>query len=735
VSLVSEDTGRYQKFVQWFENWFGGHKIGFVGPFPKVGVVTMGYSNKRRRSKRKRTRILNALQNIRNPHHNPFSSDDESSVDFLQQNSSSPSFCSSHSHHSSFMAYDNHLIPNSIFLDDINIPNSRDHGNNEFPVDDNNEDDLSSVIDIHNINELMNHYQETPHDAEDDVTLHSSASSFEENNIHNENPIPCFVHDQHHRFDEMTHNETASFKIMSLLDTAGAPRICYDRLLALLKKLLKEGIDLSKAINRETLMQRLATKYKACPRIEMSTVNKQEVFRFMFQDMLQDLLHSSSKHLHIITPIPLQDNLETGAEHELWNTRWMHNTFATDHYRDFDIKNDIMLPIILYMDKTGTDVNQRYSLEPVLFSLAALPREQRESRHSWRHLGFVPQKHNSLEDESSSSLQFYHDCLSYLIDGLREAQKNPPTVSIRLPDGIVVQRRALLPLMVVMGDQLSQDTLCGRLKSNSGGAGRVHRSCMCSYLHIDDPYHECKRVNAATLHLLTTYATMSDEDMDNKISSHPTFSRNTKEGRTMKSFFQRQRTMFRGILRHPFTTHPIKSAFTDIDFGSWTAGIHDATFDDFMHSVEAGMVAYITETVYDGLTKKEKEIIEETTRPMLDNQRCSVISTYPRWRLQSGFTRQTLMTSGERVGSVLALSLSLQDPTIRETIRQGHCRQIQKYLDLSTDSICDKTKTEEDPKADNTMKKIPPPPPPEFYLAQHMHRLDDQSIRHTLEHL
>jgi hypothetical protein len=75
-----------------------------------------------------------------------------------------------------------------------------------------------------------------------------------------------------------------------------------------------------------------------------------------------------------------------------------------------------------------------------------------------------------------------------------------------------------------------------------------------------------------------------------------------------------------------------------------------------MHSVEGGMVSYITETVYDGLTKKEKESIEELTRPILEEQRCSVISHYPRWRLQPGFTRQTLRTSGERVGSLLALS-------------------------------------------------------------------------------
>ncbi len=119
------------------------------------------------------------------------------------------------------------------------------------------------------------------------------------------------------------------------------------------------------------------------------------------------------------------------------------------------------------MDKTGTDVNQRYSLEPVLFSVAAIPRQQRESRHSWRHLGFIPQAVSGSEEETLTSLQTYHNSLAYLMDGLRESQKNPPTLLFKSEHGVIVPRRTFTPLMIVMGDQLSQDTLCGRLKSNS----------------------------------------------------------------------------------------------------------------------------------------------------------------------------------------------------------------------------------------------------------------------------
>jgi len=520
-----------------------------------------------------------------------------------------------------------------------------------------------------------------------------------------------------------------------LLDRAGAPRICYNRLVALLKKLAKrEGFDVRKTLNRETLMRRLERKCKARPIIENETINERQVFRFQFHQMLQDLINSSGEHLQEIVP-DHQINKEPPpeSEHELWNTTWMKETFQMEEYKDFNSLTDRMLPVILYMDKTGTDVNQRYSLEPVLFSVAAIPREQRESRHSWRHLGFIPQGVSSSEEETLTSLQTYHDSLAYLMDGLRESQKKPPTLLFKSADGVIVPRRTFTPLMIVMGDQLSQDTLCGRLKSNSGGAGRVHRKCMCSYLNIDDPYHKCRKVNVATLKLLTTYATKTEEEIDRSISSMASFLPCPEDRKKVKTFLTKQRSMFRMILRHPYSMHPIKNAFEGINFGSWTSGIHEATVDDFMHSVEGGMISYIAETVYDGLTKKENDTVEESTRSLLGNHCCSVISNYPRWRLQPGFTRQTLMTSGERVGSILALSLSLHDPRIRQTIRSGHQRQIQKYINVDNESALEKKKRE----SNETMNKntSTPPPPPEFYLNQHVHALDDDSIEHTLEHM
>jgi len=134
------------------------------------------------------------------------------------------------------------------------------------------------------------------------------------------------------------------------------------------------------------------------------------------------------------------------------------------------------------------------------------------------------------------------------------------------------------------------------------------------------------------------------------------------------------------ILQHPFTQHAIRNAFDGVDFGSWESGIFKATFDDFMHSTESGLFEYVADLVFDGLTKTEKQDVETLIRSFLLPVRSSVKITYPRWRLQEGFSNQTRMTCGEKVGSIFVLALSLQYKDVAAIVNKGHTRQVQKYI-------------------------------------------------------
>jgi hypothetical protein len=397
---------------------------------------------------------------------------------------------------------------------------------------------------------------------------------------------------------KFTTAEICSYELMTLLDNAGCPLKTYEQVVALLKKQEKRGFLYSKAHSREKLLNLLRQKFH-CPSIQSSIVNNCEVFSFPFVDMLQDLVDTAGSSLHMISPT--RDN-EILSSDELWNTPWMQQTFHQPLYANFNPCTDVMLPLILYLDKTGTDALQRYSLEPILFTVASLTRETRENRQFWRHLGFIPSSKN-IED-SKESLQFYHHCLSFILTGLKHAQQHKPTIRVKQIDGSFSNFRAHLPLMIIMGDQLSQDTLCCRRKANSGGACRVHRSCMCSYLTTDDHTQKCQSVPKDLIDNIIAISNRTVVDMESIIDEENLIADKTSakslNSRTMK-FFRKQRQLFNTLLSKPFTTHPVVSAFHDVDFGAWSSGVYEATFDDFMHSFEEGMMENIGTTIFDGL--------------------------------------------------------------------------------------------------------------------------------------
>lgn len=510
--------------------------------------------------------------------------------------------------------------------------------------------------------------------------------------------------------------ESCSFELMRMLDKAGSPRYLYDDVRALLNNFFHNGglQETKEMMSRETLMKSLYEKFHY-PQVQTRQIASYHVHKFPFVDMLQDLVDSCGNDIHIIdipnTAATAEQNDNLTTKSELWNTSWMVNTFRNCRtYHDFDSKTQIMLPLIIYMDKTGTDALQRYSLEPVLFTTAAIPRVKRESERSWRHLGFIPPfGSNKGNDQSSHTyedkqLPVYHEFLGFLLEDLIHAQKHPPVVTITR-NKEKKQVLARLPVMLVMGDQKSQDTLCGRKQANSGGAGRVHRSCMCSYLTVDHPNHSCIDVCSQTINKLNDYALTSSTDID-EISSQYSDTDDDDEKSVIKNYLERQKKINAQILQYPFTQHPIRNAFRSVDFGSWESGIFTAAFDDFMHSTESGIFEYTGELAYGGLTKTEKQDFEAAVQSIFDRPRSSARSSCPRWRIGENFTNQTRMTCAEKVGGIFLLALASQYPEMASILHEGHSRQREKYVTFWHPPKKDSSETSQKKKETSKKKKI-----------------------------
>ena len=111
--------------------------------------------------------------------------------------------------------------------------------------------------------------------------------------------------------------EICTYQLITFLDDAKAPRNCYDRLIALLKRQHKMGFSIADAIGRDTFLKSLKKKFQS-PVVKSVTVGTSPVFKFPFVHMLQNLLDDVGPDLHLINPNSIAF---TGSSDELWNTR------------------------------------------------------------------------------------------------------------------------------------------------------------------------------------------------------------------------------------------------------------------------------------------------------------------------------------------------------------------------------------------------------------------------------
>jgi hypothetical protein len=71
---------------------------------------------------------------------------------------------------------------------------------------------------------------------------------------------------------------------------------------------------------------------------------------------------------------------------ELPSGSWYRDTFVR---LGLQSGIDFLLPIIIYLDKTGMDMNQRYSLEPISFSLGIIKQKVCNHFSVWCILGYL----------------------------------------------------------------------------------------------------------------------------------------------------------------------------------------------------------------------------------------------------------------------------------------------------------------------------------------------------------
>jgi len=514
----------------------------------------------------------------------------------------------------------------------------------------------------------------------------------------------------------LTPTEEGMLELVRLIDSSGAPRGLYDEIVSLIKRRGKNGFDPTKAYSRERFVTKLRREVNV-PIPVQSTVHGHTVFRFPFLEMLQDLFDSpvwdsvdnlcvnrdeAKRFSKYIPPDDCLDDLEIMCR------RWASDTY--DGLKDFVEGEHLFLPLILYADKTGTDKMQRYPLEPWMFTTPLLRRHARESAGNWRHLGFVPSvqefvtersvgsDHREDDDEtddhcgsvSQRNLQMYHDFLYCILTELRGCCESKPLARVNL-GGQEKTVRLHTHISLILGDQLSQDVVCGRVSNNTTSSGRVHRACMRSSACSSDARDgSCRElIDPSLVEELNFIAMQSKRRAMKKVNDliaasvhHLT----SLERKAIDDCLKVKINLARSIIAKPFSLHPLRNGFRGVSFGCNKHGVYVATADDHLHSMEAGLVMYVNAAVHDGFTKSEGKKFDDFLRVIQAGSRSSVSSRYPNVKIKKNFNSQSLMTHTEKVGSLFNTLLALHFPTGRGIFNAARVRQVDKYNAFEDDS-------------------------------------------------
>ena len=525
-------------------------------------------------------------------------------------------------------------------------------------------------------------------------------------------------------------------RLADLLDFANTPLYVLDEVVKIVQEEARNGLDFSSAAihSRQTFFIEMEKRFNipepittvvglegvilpSDPLYSRQKKHTASVTHYDFKNQMADLMGSDDTFGNLlnlprdITPDNVWSCLPTRAD------TYVDDVLSASWYRDTysyiaGIAGDepfYIYPVIMYVDKTGTDAYQRYGLEPLIFTTAALNRSARNKPSAWRALGFIPDlqissKASKTKDSATHSgvgrpTRNYHTVLRTILSSFQRCQGiiTPVYGHVRIGDQ-TSYRRLFFPLAYVIGDALSGDRLCGRTGGYTNVA-RISRSCLCSFAQADDPDHVCRfsvstKFISASLFLLRAFGLLATDDADH---DPPHTKKTAKQKREQ---YSRARAYLKSRSHHAHI-----NAFFDIWFGLNQLGINGATPCDLMHIFLLGIVPTLLKTYFSGFTAGELAELDTLIDEMHSSLKNSEKYSFPRCSFKKGVTNLALLTADEWIGVVFTVTLVAVSCRGRALFERVTVRQHPAYKDEhdgeSVHNVVVRTSAESDADSDS----------------------------------
>lgn len=157
--------------------------------------------------------------------------------------------------------------------------------------------------------------------------------------------------------------------------------------------------------------------------------------------------------------------------------------------------NDVLCPLIMYLDRISIDLHGRCSLEPGYATLGIWNLSTRNKAEAWRPLGYIPnlyllsKNENKFRMNSVTKLRMYHEILDAILESVIKLQSKGGVPFSFVYRGKQYNVNLKVFLMVVIGDTEGHDKACGRYNSRALQVKRVCRHCDIPTMECDDAFY------------------------------------------------------------------------------------------------------------------------------------------------------------------------------------------------------------------------------------------------------
>jgi hypothetical protein len=288
--------------------------------------------------------------------------------------------------------------------------------------------------------------------------------------------------------------------------------------------------------------------------------------------------------------------------------------------------NDMPVALIVFADKTHTDLHGALSLTPVIFTLTLFNRASRNNPRFWRPLGYIPNlgygKGTADKTATRDKIQDEHNCISFVLESLKKINIENGFQCVVL--GNLVSVKVWIHFFI--GDTEGNNKLLGQYPGNREGVKRPYRDCNCSYLDLSNPNPNC------------IYRTLNDMKVAKRRRCHD------EDGG--KEYYK------------SISTYNINNALLNknVPLSDNIHGPFKMMPPELLHASGSGLLMYIFESLRDQIGGgRDRDFIDQQHIAISNVIKRQSERDFPRGSMRNGLIDGTKCQSSERKGNLFRL--------------------------------------------------------------------------------